>query len=76
MKKLTQKTFFMLLALCLIVSVLSYVFVGIFLPAANEKQSRRHLQEKAEMLVARLRKERHQKARICFYPLSRKVVRI
>ena len=55
MKKLTQKTFFMLLALCLIVSVLSYVFVGIFLPAANEKQSRRHLQEKAEMLVARLR---------------------
>ncbi|RKI38195.1 sensor histidine kinase [bacterium D16-51] len=55
MKKLTQKTFFMLLALCVIISILSYVFIGIFIPAANEKQSRRHLEEKAEILVSELR---------------------
>lgn len=56
MRKLTQKTFFMLLALCLIISVLSYSFIGIFLPETNEKQTRRKLEVKTEELVSKLRK--------------------
>lgn len=55
MRKLTQKTFFMLLALCLVICILLYTFIGIFLPAANAKQSRRQLEKKTEALVFRLR---------------------
>lgn len=56
MQKLTLKTFFMLLALCLVICFVTYMFMWIFLPIANEKQSRHLLEEKTETLVNQLRR--------------------
>ena len=52
---LTAKTFLVLLALLLIICLATYLFLGLFLPFANEQQSRRLLDEKSEGLIAELR---------------------
>lgn len=66
MRKLTQKTFYMLLALCLSICILSYAFIGIFLPAANEKQARRQLEKKTEELVSHLRNTKESESETLF----------
>lgn len=55
MKKLTAKTFLLLLILSLAVLLFAYGCIWIFLPYANRKQSQKEFEEKTEQLVITLR---------------------
>lgn len=55
MKRLTIKTFVLLLVLSMAVILFAYGCIWIFLPYANKKQAQRKLDEKTEQLVSELR---------------------
>lgn len=55
MKKLTAKTFLLLLILSLTVLLFAYGCIWIFLPYANRKQTQREFEEKTDQLVITLR---------------------
>lgn len=52
---LTAKTFILLLALLIVICLVTYIFIGVFLPFANEGQTRRDLDDKSVVLVSELR---------------------
>lgn len=55
MKKLTQKTFALLLAISLTIGVLAYVCIWIFLPYADQNRASRQLEQKTNDLIPILR---------------------
>lgn len=55
MKRLTIKTFVLLLVLSMAVIFFAYGCIWIFLPYANKKQAQRRLDERTQMLVSELR---------------------
>ncbi|MBQ7944525.1 MAG: HAMP domain-containing histidine kinase [Lachnospiraceae bacterium] len=55
MKKLTQKTFLVLLGLSLAISVLAYICILIFLPYANQNRAKQELCLQSEQLISELR---------------------
>lgn len=59
MKKLTIKTFWMLLALSMIICFFAYACIWFFLPYADRKRAQHELQEKTGLLVSELRTAAH-----------------
>lgn len=55
MKKLTQKTFWVLLGLSLTITILAYICIWIFLPYANQNRAKQELQRQSEQLITELR---------------------
>lgn len=55
MKKLTQKTFLVLLGLSLTISMLAYICIWIFLPYANQNRAKQELEQLSEQLISELR---------------------
>ena len=66
MKKLTAKTFLLLLILSLAVLLFSYSCIWIFLPYANQKQSQKEFEEKTEQLVTMLRATQQHNSELLF----------
>ena len=54
MKKLTQKTFLLLLSISLIIGALTYICVWIFLPYADKNRARHQLEQRTDELVSML----------------------
>ena len=55
MKKLTLKTFLLLLGLSLTISIFAYACIWFFLPYTNKNQAQRELHIKTEQLISELR---------------------
>lgn len=65
MKKLTLKTFALLLALSLVISGIAYLCIWLFLPDVGKQRSKRLLETETEQLIAELRiTEKEQSERI------------
>lgn len=71
MRKLTKKTFVLLLAISLAVSVLVYGCIRLFLPYADKNQAKHVLEEKAQQLVEKLRKTERSESESLFLEFIR-----